>query len=247
MMLLWLLLVTVHAQGEEGPVSTIEGRPSLINVTVSTDAQQPTTNSSSSIPPAESSVITPTPITTPLSNATTLNNGTELVQPELASTEELDDTSQAEERLNDEYGDGNMYESEIDEPVNVTDQPDFAPPPTIDTGANVEPRPTADATRQDASYEEEQSLDPAFMENDMQLDDDAVGVEPTDVNIEDMTGNGSSNFAIFALCLSGFLAGIAFVRWRRQRRSETARYVSTSATFNNPVAFPDMSYNDDPL
>ena len=26
------------------------------------------------------------------------------------------------------------------------------------------------------------------MENDMQLDDDAVGVEPTDVNIEDMTG-----------------------------------------------------------
>ena len=96
----------------------------------------------------ESSVITPTPITTPLSNATTLNNGTELVQPELASTEELDNASQAEERMNDEYGDGNMYESEIDEPVNVTDQPDFAPPPTIDTSANVEPRPTADATRQ---------------------------------------------------------------------------------------------------
>lgn len=40
----------------------------------------------------------------------------------------------------------------------------------------------------DASYEEEQSLDPAFMENNMQLDDDAVGVEPTDVNIEDMSG-----------------------------------------------------------
>lgn len=31
------------------------------------------------------------------------------------------------------------------------------------------------------------------------------------------------------------------------RRSETARYVSTHATFNNPVSFPDMSYNDDPL
>ena len=41
----------------------------------------------------------------------------------------------------------------------------------------------------DASYEEEQNLDPAFMENNMQLDESADQQSvPTDVNIEDLSG-----------------------------------------------------------
>ena len=43
--------------------------------------------------------------------------------------------------------------------------------------------------RSDASYEEEQNLDPAFMENNMQLDESADQQSvPTDVNIEDLSG-----------------------------------------------------------
>ena len=70
-------------------------------------------------------------------------------QPELISTEGIDDASkeEEEERMENEYGDDNMYDSEEDddEPVNVNDQPDAAPSATT---SPVQQRPTADATRQ---------------------------------------------------------------------------------------------------
>ena len=71
-------------------------------------------------------------------------------QPELISTEGIDDTSkeEEEERMENEYGDDNMYDSDgddDDEPVNVNDQPDLAPSATTNP---VQQRPTADATRQ---------------------------------------------------------------------------------------------------
>jgi len=250
-----LVLIVSYAQEVLNP-GTIEGT-SPINVTVSTDAQQPTTNSS------QPDVITTTkpPLIQQNATTTTIAPNVTDIADEVLNT---DVNSDEQEELETEYGDGNMYESED---ANAESQPDSEKSDAVNTDAAeaenpelvtsdssqvtenpVEPRPTADATRQDASYEEEQNLDPAFMENNMQLDESADQQSvPTDVNIEDLSASRSSSFAIFALCLSGFLAGIAFVRWRRQRRSETARYVSTHATFNNPVSFPDMSYNDDPL
>ena len=108
-------------------------------------------------------------------------------------------------------------DSEKTDAVN-TDAAEAENPELVTSGSSqvtenpVEPRPTADATRKgncgqaphslihtfsgfsnelcsDASYEEEQNLDPAFMENNMQLDESADQQSvPTDVNIEDLSG-----------------------------------------------------------
>lgn len=90
---------------------------------------------------------------------------------------------------------------------------------------------------EDAAFEEEM--------RESIIEEPPPATQPIETKVEENT-RGRGTVLFFLLLISGAIVFFIF-KWRMNRRNDPNRYISTAATFNNPVSFPDMNYHDDPL
>lgn len=181
-------------------------------------------------------------------------------------TENTDEDGNEENTEIDENPSLPIQTDEIDQPVEEPDTSSVTPVPNQDEPGFTQGEINQDSSNSSNTTEQTNtstkttttsttsstilstSTEDAAFEEEMRefvTEESPPATQPIETKVEENT-RGRGTVLFFLLLISGAIVFFIF-KWRMNRRNDPNRYISTAATFNNPVSFPDMNYHDDPL